>query len=33
MGEAMAAIWQPLNVTDEERAIIDGARDRAQPSR
>lgn len=29
MGEAMAAIWQPLNVTDEERAIIDGARDRA----
>lgn len=29
MGEAMAAIWQPLHLTVEEQAVIEGARDRA----
>jgi plasmid stability protein len=29
MGEALAAIWAPLAMTDEELAMIEGARDRA----
>ena len=29
MGEAMAAIWQPLHLTDEEQSVIEGARDHA----
>jgi plasmid stability protein len=29
MGEALAAIWAPLAMTDEELAVIEGSRDRA----
>lgn len=28
MGQALAAIWGPVGLTDEEAAIIDSARDR-----